>query len=125
MERSISEENVYIFTEWPYSGNKEDPISRLEKLLREEINKPLINPNSHLGKIDLSEKIALDVGCGPGLKSVRLAKCCKWVVGIDASDTAIKVGVELARRFSLNNLLFINCFIENMEAELISIILNK
>ena len=118
--KNISQESVKIFTAWPYSSNPEDTLDRLEKYLRAEMSDPLIDPDSRLAKnFDLKGKIALDVGCGPGLKSFRLAASgCEKVFGIDASDTALFIAEELKKRMSMENVCFVKSFIEDMEEAL-------
>lgn len=53
---------------------------------------------------DLSSSTLLDVGCGTGRFSVRLAKYAKRIVGIDTSGYSIKTFRDEVKKTHLNNI---------------------
>jgi len=47
---------------------------------------------------DLNSKTILEVGCGKGVFSSRMAKTCKFVVGLDICPSSIRTAKELAKK---------------------------
>ncbi len=68
------------------------------------LNHPLLTPARTAAEVDFvldhtklsSVQIILDVGCGPGRHSIELSRRGYQVVGIDPSETMIKVAVKRA-----------------------------
>lgn len=52
---------------------------------------------------DLKNKKVLDIGCGRGRYSLRIAKKAKEVIGIDISDKSIKKAHKAANKFKVHN----------------------
>lgn len=52
---------------------------------------------------DTHEKKILDIGCGPGLLSIELAKRGAYVVGLDLSSRMINIANSLAKKYDLTS----------------------
>ncbi|HMG46764.1 MAG TPA: class I SAM-dependent methyltransferase [Allosphingosinicella sp.] len=64
---------------------------------------------TQLEKMDLSEKVVLDAGCGNGLLTEALGSYAKLVIGMDYSDSVF----EDAKRSKVPNVLFIRGDVQN------------
>jgi SAM-dependent methyltransferase len=112
---SISQESVQIFTETPHADSSLDALQRY-------IEKSFVGPSFKKGtwlnrNLDLTGKTVLDAGCGSGLKSLRLARVGpKKVVGVDGSPVAIGRARALASRLKLENAVFVEGFLEDLDA---------
>lgn len=70
----------------------------------------LKNVDNYIQDIEYSIKksdIVLDIGCGCGTISCKLASKCKKVVGIDISKKSIMKAKSLAKRLKIKNVKFI------------------
>jgi ubiquinone/menaquinone biosynthesis C-methylase UbiE len=50
----------------------------------------------------------LDVGCGPGLLAIPMAKKCKKVTGLDSSSEMLKYLKQNAQREKVDNIVYVN-----------------
>ncbi|MDR0621359.1 MAG: class I SAM-dependent methyltransferase [Deltaproteobacteria bacterium] len=58
--------------------------------------------------VDFRGKTVLDVGCGAGLYTIRLAKEGKFVTGLDVSDEVLSINSLDAQREKLDNVEYVN-----------------
>lgn len=54
------------------------------------------------------DKTVLDVGCGTGGFALKIAKCSRYVVGVDISEKMIRVANKRKKRWQLQNVNFIH-----------------
>lgn len=59
-------------------------------------------------------KRVLDLGCGAGRHTIYLAKCNFQVIGVDASESALRLARKWARREKLRHIDFLQATMKNM-----------
>lgn len=61
------------------------------------------------------DKEVLDIGCGPGEFTLRVARRAKHVVGIDSSETALRLAKQNLSRTRLENIAFLKGKAERLQ----------
>jgi SAM-dependent methyltransferase len=70
-------------------------------------------------RLELTEHdVLLDAGCGTGKYTLRAAKLCKQVIGIDVSRESLKVARKTAADSKIDNAIFAYGALEEPEAEI-------
>jgi len=85
---------------------------------RLELQHELINDHTkkHLKMANLSkEKIVYDLGCGPGLVTVELAKSVNHVYAVDSSEEQLSLAKERVDKAGLTNVTFIHSDIRSLK----------
>jgi len=120
----ISKESVDVFS-WRrvYAMDFNDSIAYIKRQCEKGVFKSL----SALTEEEvLKDKIVLDAGCGPGLKTCPLAAHGpKLVVGIDGAHPSLEVARAHAKEMHLTNTVFIQGYLENIPELLKQVNLSK
>lgn len=76
--------------------------------------KHLINNNDLWYQNEIKKNdIVLDLGCGNGMHSIKIAKTCKEIIAIDSDIRQLEIGEYLSKEQNINNIKFIQNNLEN------------
>ena len=114
---NVSKHSAKVFHELPHGDRSIEDICAVVKLAMNNGKKPLDKAGLDFGRhYDIKGKVVLDAGCGSGVKAIPMAfKGAKHVIGLDASLEAVTRATAVAKKLKVENITFVNGFIEDLE----------
>jgi 2-polyprenyl-3-methyl-5-hydroxy-6-metoxy-1,4-benzoquinol methylase len=115
---NVSKHSSEVFHELPHGDRSIEELCAAVKILMHNGKKPLDKAGLDFGRhYDIEGKIILDAGCGSGVKAIPMAyKGAKHVIGLDASLEAVTRATAVAKKLKVENVTFVNGFIEDLDS---------
>ncbi len=111
--KEVNKDNQKEFFDWTYGFSTREPLSKFYTIVESSRNyyeKLLLSSNCR-------NKNMLEYGCGTGSYAFFLAEYGAKVIGIDISETGIKLAKERAKQEMVENVQFLLMDAEAMEFE--------
>jgi SAM-dependent methyltransferase len=118
---NVSDSTNEVFSDTRHAEMGIDSAIDFVNLMRDMKCKPKYSEILDSKKWDWSQKVVLDAGCGGGMKTNAFSLCgAKKVIGYDASKKALSSAAEITTKLNLDNIDYIEGFLEDLEKGLSS-----